>query len=92
MNIHRPANTNTLPAESHSHDEVGFRRALSEEEKREWMRGRGQAMRDAFTDPAFLKDLEDLKVRCRAAARQPVRKLTDAQHDFEVDELIIPGR
>jgi hypothetical protein len=44
------------------------------------------AARDAFTDPAFLHDLADLKMRCRLAPRpiRPAKRCDtafDARHE-----------
>lgn len=84
----RPANSNTLVSETHSHDEVGFRRAWTRAEQDELAKAKLKAMRDAWNSPEMQADLADLRDRCRAAARPKITPVSDEQfdHDYEVRE------
>jgi hypothetical protein len=86
MNIHRPANSNSLAAESHSHDEVGFRKAWTRAEQDEENRKRLQMMKEVAASPEWKAVIDDLKTRARVEAEKrktvpPPRKLTDEEFD-----------
>jgi hypothetical protein len=80
MNIHRPANTNTLPAESHSHDEVGFNAELAKAEQTQcfivWCKKRDEEMKIPGWEKRFSAELR---------AMRKAKQSTDEQFDADYE-------